>query len=293
MSLQKRDLDALIHALSAGVHDDGHGWTFTLSNGVSLLVHATLTPHWLELRARTGELHYADPGRVIHPAAQARGLARVSKPLATPWTELRADVYLDDVELDARIAVACRDLSDLAHVVLSPDATSTDAERGAADEAVAALCAEAGWECRLSSAGGTQVVLPVGAGAILAAVEPSSDGLSLAATIDTLKGLPPPGKAAAAVLLLALADTVRTVGTAVRSSQDTADVVLTSAISPATSGGLDRAASALVVASRLYANVSPCVRDAALTTEYLSRHDLACRQASSPLVEADPCLQQP
>ena len=155
------------------------------------------------------------------------------------------------------------------------------------------LFEDAGWACTLTREGRTTIALPVSGGIVAATVEaPAGSVVRLHAVVDDLSDLQVEGHDAAAVVALALADTVSGVAAGWRESRGALEMSLTAAVSPITAGGVDRAASALAVACRMYRGLSLALRDEATCAHYLSLNEPACRRHPRVTTEVTPCLQQ-
>lgn len=288
----------VLRAVATDVRCPGpNAWTAALANGVAFDLRVALASPWLQLRVASAELRTLLPeGAVLRAASGLAGAARVARPLRCLGVQLRADVYLDDVDVQMRLATACRDLADAGHAVLHPDARERGVSVFGSDLApeLLRLFEDTGWASTLTRDGRRAIALPVpGGGPVEATVETSAaSAVRLQAVVDDLSDLQAEGLDAAAVVALALADTVSGVAAGWRESHGALEMSLTASVSPITAGGVDRAASALAVACRMYRGLSHALRDEATCARYLSMNEPALRRHPHVPTEVTPCLQQ-
>ena len=290
-------INDVLHAVATDVCRNGpNAWTAALANGLTFELHVSLALPWLQLRVSSVQLRALRPDAdVLRAASGLAGAARVARPLRCPGVQLRADVFLDDVDVEVRLATACRDLADAGHAVLHPEAAERAVPVVASDlpPDLVRLFEDTGWASTLTRDGRRVVALPVSVGTVAATVEtPDGSAVRLQAVVDDLSDLQADGLEAAAVVALALADRVSGVATGWRDSDGALEMSLAAAISPLTTSGVDRAASALAVACRMYRGLSHALRDAATCAHYLSLHEPALRRHPSVTTEVTPCVQQ-
>ncbi len=273
-----------------------NAWTAALANGVAFELRVALASPWLQLRVSSAELRTLRPeGAVLRAASGLAGAARVARPFRCLGVQLRADVYLSDVDVEMRLATACRDLADAGHAVLHPDARERGVPMFGSDlpPELVRLFEDTGWASTLTRDGRRAIALPVPGGPVEAVIEASAaSAVRLQTVVDDLSDLQAEGLDAAAVVALALADGVSGVATGWRDSNGVLEMSLTAAVSSITAGGVDRAASALAVACRMYRGLSHALRDEATCAHYLSLTEPACRRHPRVTTEVTPCLQQ-
>ena len=254
-------------------------------------VNTRLAGPWLELRGILRlEARHADAS-LLRASARLSGVSRLAWHVQWPTCLLRADVFLDDDGFAQRVAMASGALADAAHELRAGDVEGVGCappREPLPVTEVRRLCIEANWSLAEGSA--EPSVRLGGEDGGMAAVVPVTQGWRMAAAVDDVSPLPEIGRTAAATFALGLASTVRLTGAALRTVGGRDTLELSSVVTPLTAAGLDRAASALSLACRVYRKASPAFRDADASAHYVTSTELARARCARHIEEINPWM---
>lgn len=258
-------------------------WHFELANGMRTSVTARLAGEWLEVTAPAPDGRSASSGdawSLLRFNARLAGPGRLALARRDERPHLRAELFLDDTtDVAAQVAALCEETREALHA-LQVGSEATDWPRNTVKTEpgppahLAEWCADAGWPCSERSSGELAVTI----GALPARVGLSAGGrLRAVVELADAAAYAPVCRHAAGLLLLRVSALVRSVKGIVDTSADGAETLGLAVVDQeVSSAAIDRALSALTVATALVARETNVLRHESIAREYLGINAVSC-----------------